>query len=53
MTEHANCPHWGKGGRYTVVDGKRVPVSPTPPVPQPQESRPIEGDGESKPKKGG
>ncbi len=21
-------PHWGKGGRYIVVDGKRVPAPP-------------------------
>lgn len=23
---HAGDAHWGKGGRYVVIDGKRVPA---------------------------
>jgi hypothetical protein len=25
--------HWGRGGQYVVVDGKRVPAPPVPDVP--------------------
>lgn len=29
MTDQKD-PHWGKGGRYQIVDGQRVPVTPPP-----------------------
>lgn len=25
---HQGDEHWGKGGRYVVIDGKRVPAPP-------------------------
>jgi len=28
MSEFKNDAHWGKGGRYVVVDGQRVPAMP-------------------------
>lgn len=24
--DYTACPYWGQGGRFTVIDGKRVPV---------------------------
>lgn len=26
VPDHLDCPLWGQGGRYVVIDGKRVPV---------------------------
>lgn len=31
--DFAGDEHWGKGGQYVVVDGKRVPASAIPPEP--------------------
>lgn len=34
--------HWGRGGQYVVIDGKRVPAPPAPdeqPVPAEQSAK--------------
>jgi hypothetical protein len=28
VSPHVGDEHWGKGGRFVVIDGKRVPAQP-------------------------
>jgi hypothetical protein len=41
--------HWGRGGQYVVVDGKRVPAPPEPETP----SAPADAPAEQSPVKKG
>lgn len=44
-------PHWGKGGRYVVIDGKRVPAAAVP-VSQPAPAAEVPASTPVQPKKG-